>query len=58
MKERFFEGARATGTTEPVIQQLWAVNEAAADYSFNKSHAACYGADLLPHRLAAGQLPG
>ena len=50
MKERFFEGARATGTTEPVIQQLWAVNEAAADYSFNKSHAACYG--LITYRTA------
>ena len=50
MKERFFEGARATGTTESVIQQLWAVNEAAADYSFNKSHAACYG--LISYRTA------
>ena len=29
--------------SEQVIEQLWAVNEAAADYSFNKSHAACYG---------------
>ena len=56
--DRFFEGARATGTSEAVIQELWAVNEAAADYSFNRCHAACYGADLLPHRLAEGQLPG
>jgi DNA polymerase III subunit alpha len=50
MKERFMEGARATGTSESVIQQLWAVNEAAADYSFNKSHAACYG--LISYRTA------
>src|SRR3954452_3539088 len=50
MKERFFEGARATGTSEHVIQELWSVNEAAADYSFNKSHAACYG--LISYRTA------
>src|SRR3954449_6727202 len=50
MKERFFEGARGTGTTENVIQELWSVNEAAADYSFNRSHAACYG--LISYRTA------
>jgi DNA polymerase-3 subunit alpha len=50
MRERFFEGARATGTSENVIQELWSVNEAAADYSFNKSHAACYG--LISYRTA------
>jgi DNA polymerase-3 subunit alpha len=50
MRERFFEGARATGTSENVIQDLWAVNEASADYSFNKSHAACYG--LISYRTA------
>jgi DNA polymerase III subunit alpha len=50
LKERFFEGARASGTAEPVIQELWAVNEAAADYSFNRSHAACYA--LISYRTA------
>ncbi len=50
LKERFFEGARATGTQESVIAELWAVNEAAADYSFNRSHAACYG--LISYRTA------
>src|SRR5689334_14506730 len=50
MRDAFFEGARATGTSENVIQDLWAVNEAAADYSFNKSHAACYG--LISYRTA------
>jgi DNA polymerase-3 subunit alpha len=50
MKEEFFSGARATGTAENVIQELWAVNEASADYSFNKSHAACYG--LISYRTA------
>src|SRR4051794_14671133 len=50
LKDEFFAGARASGTAENVIQQLWAVNEAAADYSFNKSHAACYG--LISYRTA------
>jgi DNA-directed DNA polymerase III PolC len=39
LKDRFFEGARATATDESVIQELWATNEAAADYSFNKCAA-------------------
>ena len=38
------------GTAEKVIEELWAVNEAAADYSFNKSHAACYA--LISYRTA------
>jgi DNA polymerase III subunit alpha len=50
LKDRFFEGARATGTSEGVIADLWAVNEAAADYSFNRSHAACYA--LISYRTA------
>ncbi len=50
LKERFFEGARGTGTAEPVIRELWAVNEAAADYSFNRAHAACYA--LIAYRTA------
>jgi DNA polymerase III subunit alpha len=50
LRERFFEGARATGTSEGVISELWAVNEAAADYSFNRSHAACYA--LISYRTA------
>jgi len=50
LKDRFFEGARASATSEPVIAELWGVNEAAADYSFNRSHAACYG--LISYRTA------
>jgi DNA polymerase-3 subunit alpha len=50
MRDRFFQGARDTGTAESVIQELWSVNEAAADYSFNKSHAACYA--LISYRTA------
>src|SRR5438067_3231347 len=50
MKEQFFAGARATGTADRVINDLWSVNEAAADYSFNRSHAACYA--LISYRTA------
>ena len=50
LKDRFFEGARATGTSEGVIAELWGVNEASADYSFNLSHAACYA--LISYRTA------
>ncbi len=50
LKERFYAGARASGTSDSVIEQLWGTNEAAADYSFNRSHAACYG--LIGYRTA------
>jgi DNA polymerase-3 subunit alpha len=50
LRDRFFEGARGTGTAEAVIAELWSTNEAAADYSFNKSHAACYG--MISYRTA------
>ena len=33
-----------------MIEQLWEVNERSADYSFNKSHAACYA--LISYRTA------
>jgi DNA polymerase III subunit alpha len=50
MKDLFVDGARKSGTAEAVIQNLWAVNEASADYSFNRSHAACYA--LIAYRTA------
>ncbi len=50
LRQRFEEGARATGTDKRVIDELWSVNEAAADYSFNKAHATCYG--LIAYRTA------
>src|SRR5213076_54359 len=50
LKPEFFEGCRASGTQEQVIEQLWATNEKSADYSFNKSHAACYA--LIAYRTA------
>lgn len=50
LRDEFFEGCRASGTQESVIEALWKMNEDAADYSFNKSHAACYG--LIAYRTA------
>jgi len=50
LKPRFFEGARASGTQRRTIDELWAVNEAAADYSFPRAHAACYA--LIAYRTA------
>jgi DNA polymerase-3 subunit alpha len=50
LKERFVEGAKGTGTSRAVVEQLWATNEAAADYSFNRAHAACYA--LIAYRTA------
>jgi DNA polymerase-3 subunit alpha len=50
LKPEFFEGCRASGTAPDVIETLWSTNEKSADYSFNKSHAACYG--LISYRTA------
>lgn len=50
LKPEFVEGCRASGTSHDVIEFLWQSNEKSADYSFNKSHAACYG--LIAYRTA------
>jgi DNA polymerase III subunit alpha len=50
LKPEFVAGCRASGTSEAVIEQLWAINEKSADYSFNRSHAACYA--LIAYRTA------
>ncbi len=50
LKPEFVAGCRASGTGEQVIEWLWATNEKSADYSFNRSHAACYG--LIAYRTA------
>ena len=36
LKPEFFDGCRASGTSEAVTELLWATNEKCADYSFNK----------------------
>jgi DNA polymerase-3 subunit alpha len=50
MKEKFLEGLGASGTDNRVAKDLWSLMEAAADYSFNRSHAACYA--LISYRTA------
>ena len=50
MKDKFMQGLAESGTAPGVAKDLWKLNEAAADYSFNKSHAACYG--LISYRTA------
>jgi DNA polymerase-3 subunit alpha len=50
MKEEFVQGCVAGGTPNDVALRLWGLCEAAGDYSFNKSHAACYA--LLAYRTA------
>jgi DNA polymerase-3 subunit alpha len=50
LKPEFVEGCRASGTSSAVTDSLWQTNEKSADYSFNKSHAACYG--LIAYRTA------
>ncbi len=50
LKPEFFEGCRRSGTNERVTEQLWTTNERSADYSFNKSHSACYA--LIAYRTA------
>jgi DNA polymerase-3 subunit alpha len=50
MQDKFMEGLKASGTATALAKDLWKLNEAAADYSFNKSHAACYA--LISYRTA------
>ena len=50
LKPEFVTGCRESGTSEQVIEFLWTTNERSADYSFNRSHAACYA--LIGYRTA------
>ena len=50
LKQKFLEGCASNGVTTSVANQLWADMEQAQDYSFNKSHAACYA--LISYRTA------
>ena len=50
MEEKFMSGTAASGTDVRVARGLWGSMTAAADYSFNKSHAACYA--LIAYRTA------
>jgi DNA polymerase-3 subunit alpha len=50
LKDKFLEGCASNRVTPAVANQLWKDMEQAQDYSFNKSHAACYA--LIAYRTA------
>ena len=50
LKEPLMQGLAASGVPPAVANKLWASFEATGDYSFNKSHAACYA--LISYRTA------
>ena len=50
LKGKFLEGCATNDVSPGVANQLWADMEQAQDYSFNKSHAACYA--LISYRTA------
>ncbi|MFL5907930.1 MAG: DNA polymerase III subunit alpha [Solirubrobacterales bacterium] len=50
MKDKFLHGMAESKTDKRVATDLWSLMEAAADYSFNRSHAACYA--LIAYRTA------
>ena len=50
LKGKFLEGCAKNGVSPAVANQLWQDMEQAQDYSFNKSHAACYA--LIAYRTA------
>jgi DNA polymerase-3 subunit alpha len=50
LEPKFRVGAKESGTEPKVIDYLWSLMEKAGDYSFNKSHAACYA--LISYRTA------
>jgi len=50
MEDKFVAGCAQSSTNPRVAKDLWSLMTAAADYSFNKSHAACYA--LIAYRTA------
>ncbi len=50
MEDKFGAGLAESGTDRRVAKDLWSLMTAAADYSFNRSHAACYA--LIAYRTA------
>ena len=50
LKDKFVAGCVANEVDPKVAEQLWKDMEQAQDYSFNKSHAACYA--LIAYRTA------
>ena len=41
-KQKFIDGCQKNGIAKKIAVEIWSWIEPSADYSFNKSHAACY----------------
>ncbi len=50
LEPKFRSGAVESGASPRAVEHLWGLMVRAADYSFNKSHAACYA--LISYRTA------
>jgi DNA polymerase-3 subunit alpha len=50
LEQKFMDGCAANDVAPAVAKQLWDDMQKAQDYSFNKSHAACYA--LIAYRTA------
>ncbi|HUF01359.1 MAG TPA: DNA polymerase III subunit alpha [Gaiellaceae bacterium] len=50
LQQKFMDGCAANDVAPAVAKQLWDDMQKAQDYSFNKSHAACYA--LIAYRTA------
>src|SRR5881275_3030041 len=50
LKGKFLDGCASNGVSAQTANQLWQDMEQAQDYSFNKSHAACYA--MIAYRTA------
>jgi len=50
LEQKFLDGCAANDVAPAVAKQLWEDMQKAQDYSFNKSHAACYA--LIAYRTA------
>ncbi|MDQ3572644.1 MAG: DNA polymerase III subunit alpha [Actinomycetota bacterium] len=50
MESKFIDGCATSGTAPALAKELWSSMTAAADYSFNKAHAAAYA--LISYRTA------
>src|SRR4051794_3138312 len=50
LKGKFLDGCASNGVAAATANQLWQDMEQAQDYSFNKSHAACYA--MIAYRTA------
>ncbi|MEZ5124701.1 MAG: DNA polymerase III subunit alpha [Thermoleophilia bacterium] len=50
LREPLMQGLAASGLSPAIANKVWASFEATGDYSFNKSHAACYA--MISYRTA------